>query len=250
MPYKALHSAAGEPFVIPSQGKNVAGGKELLRVMLSKEAATNFAKTKLAPTVVKDTVPADGFGSTALVSQNKMLGDAGEDIFSWQFVDYYGMNKDQLVLWNTFLDGKSARGRPDQGPAGHHRQGGERQLGQEDRDQVTATVTQPLPGGDTVPAPAAARRPLDLRQDQLHGGLPRGAAGHLPGARRVAVRPGRLLLDDRTGPASPRQNFVGLANFAKIFTDDIFLKSLRNNIVLAIVLPVVTLTLALSSPRC
>ncbi|HYI55437.1 MAG TPA: N-acetylglucosamine/diacetylchitobiose ABC transporter substrate-binding protein, partial [Microlunatus sp.] len=87
MPYTALHSAAGEPFVIPSQGKNVAGGKELLRVMLSKEAATNFAKTKLAPTVVKDTVPADGFGSTALVSQTKMLGDAGQDIFSWQFVD-------------------------------------------------------------------------------------------------------------------------------------------------------------------
>ena len=108
LPYKALHSAAGEPFVIPSQGKNVAGGKELLRVMLSKEAATNFAKTKLAPTVVKDTVPADGFGSTALVSQTKMLGDAGQDIFSWQFVDYYGMNKDQLVLWNTFLDGKSS----------------------------------------------------------------------------------------------------------------------------------------------
>lgn len=108
LPFEALHSAAGEPFVIPSQGKNVAGGKELLRVMLSKEAATNFAKTKLAPTVVKDTVPADGFGSTALVSQTTMLGAAGTDIFSWQFVDYYGMNKDQLVLWNTFLDGKSS----------------------------------------------------------------------------------------------------------------------------------------------
>ena len=37
--------------------------------MLSKDAATNFAKTKLAPTIVKGTVPADGFGSTALVSQ-------------------------------------------------------------------------------------------------------------------------------------------------------------------------------------
>jgi len=108
MPFEALHSAAGEPFVIPSQGKNVAGGKELLRTMLSKDAATNFAKTKLAPTVVKDTVPADGFGSTALVSQTTMLGAAGENIFSWQFVDYYGMNPDQLVLWNTFLDGKSS----------------------------------------------------------------------------------------------------------------------------------------------
>ena len=60
MPYTAMHSTAGEPFVIPSQAKNVAGGKELLRTMLSKEAATNFAKEKLAPTIVKDTVPADG----------------------------------------------------------------------------------------------------------------------------------------------------------------------------------------------
>ncbi|GAA3620520.1 N-acetylglucosamine/diacetylchitobiose ABC transporter substrate-binding protein [Microlunatus ginsengisoli] len=108
MPYEALHSAAGEPFVVPTQGKNMAGGKELLRVMLSKDAATNFAKTKLAPTVVKGTVPEDGFGSTALVSQSKMLEAAGQNIFSWQFVDYYGMNTDQLVVWNSFLDGKLA----------------------------------------------------------------------------------------------------------------------------------------------
>ena len=107
MPYEALHSASGEPFVIPSKGKNVAGGKELLRTMLSKEAATNFAKTKLAPTIVKGTVPADGFGSTALVSQNDLLSAAGTDVFTWNFVDLYGMNTDQLVIWNSFLAGKA-----------------------------------------------------------------------------------------------------------------------------------------------
>ncbi len=107
MPYAALHSASGEPFVIPSQGKNVAGGKELLRTMLSKEAATNFAKTKLAPTIVKGTVPADGFGSTALVSQNDLLSAAGSDVFTWKFVDLYGINADQLVIWNSFLAGKA-----------------------------------------------------------------------------------------------------------------------------------------------
>ena len=48
-----------------------------MRAMLSKEAAVNFAKTKLASTIVKDTVPADGFGSTALLSQIKLLSDAG-----------------------------------------------------------------------------------------------------------------------------------------------------------------------------
>ena len=106
LPYPALHSAAGEPFVVPSKAKNVAGGKELLRVMLSKEAATNFAKTKLSPTIVKDTVPEDGFGSTALQSQGKMLKDAGTDVFTWNFVDIYGMNQDQLVPWNAFLSGQ------------------------------------------------------------------------------------------------------------------------------------------------
>jgi N-acetylglucosamine transport system substrate-binding protein len=107
MPYEALHSASGEPFVIPTKGKNVAGGKELLRTMLSKEAATNFAKTKLAPTIVKGTVPADGFGSTALVSQNDLLSGAGTNVFTWKFVDLYGMNIDQLVIWNSFLAGKA-----------------------------------------------------------------------------------------------------------------------------------------------
>ena len=51
-------------------------------------------------------VPADGFGSTALVSQNKLLADAGSNVFSWNFVDLYGTNQDQLVVWNSFLDGK------------------------------------------------------------------------------------------------------------------------------------------------
>jgi N-acetylglucosamine transport system substrate-binding protein len=106
MPYESLRAAAGEPFIVPSQGKNVAGGKELLRSMLSKAAATNFSKTRLAPTIVKGLVPANGFGSTALVSQTKMLDAAGSNTFNYQFVDYYGMNTDQLVPWNSFLSGQ------------------------------------------------------------------------------------------------------------------------------------------------
>jgi N-acetylglucosamine transport system substrate-binding protein len=106
LPYEALRSAAGEPFIVPSKGKNVAGGKELLRAMLSKEAATNFAKTRLAPTIVKGLVPADGFGSTALQSQTAMLDAAGTNIFDYQFVGLYGMNTDNLVVWNSFLSGQ------------------------------------------------------------------------------------------------------------------------------------------------
>ncbi len=106
MPYEAIHSAADEPYLIPNQGKNVAGGKEFMRAMLSKEAATNFASEILSPTIVKDTVPDDGFGSTALVSQIDMLGAAGDDVFTWKFNAFYGMGNDTVVLWNSFLDGQ------------------------------------------------------------------------------------------------------------------------------------------------
>jgi N-acetylglucosamine transport system substrate-binding protein len=102
----AIHATAGEPFVIPLAALNAAGGRELLRTMLSKDAAANFAKTKLAPTIVKDTVPADGFGSTALVSQSKLLADAGAEVFSWNSFDLKGTNAAELVVWNSFLDGQ------------------------------------------------------------------------------------------------------------------------------------------------
>ena len=105
MPYEAIRAAAGEGFIVPSKAKNPAGGKEILRAMLSKDAATNFSKSKLAPTIVKGNVPADGFGSSALVSQTNMLDAAGDNVFNFQFYDYYGTNTDELVVWNSFLSG-------------------------------------------------------------------------------------------------------------------------------------------------
>ena len=108
LPYTSLHSAAAEAYVVPSHGKNVAGGKEFLRAMLSHDAAANFSKTILSSTIVKGTVPADGFGSTALVSQTQMLAAAGTNIYSWGFIAFYGINTDLLVLWNSFLAGRSS----------------------------------------------------------------------------------------------------------------------------------------------
>lgn len=102
----SLRAAPGEQFIVPTKAKNAAGGKELLRAMLSKEAATNFAKSKLSPTIVKGTVPASGFGSTALKSQISMLDTAGDKIFNVRFIDLYGMNQDMLVPWNSFLSGQ------------------------------------------------------------------------------------------------------------------------------------------------
>jgi N-acetylglucosamine transport system permease protein len=45
---------------------------------------------------------------------------------------------------------------------------------------------------------------------------------------------------------SPTYNFIGFDNFTKLFHDDIFMRSLRNNVELAIVVPLVTIALALA----
>ena len=45
---------------------------------------------------------------------------------------------------------------------------------------------------------------------------------------------------------TPTYNFVGLGNFTKLFHDDIFMLSLRNNVELAIVVPFVTIVLGLA----
>jgi N-acetylglucosamine transport system permease protein len=45
---------------------------------------------------------------------------------------------------------------------------------------------------------------------------------------------------------TPTYNFVGLDNFTKLLQDDIFMRALRNNLELAIVVPFVTIALALA----
>ena len=101
----AIHGAAGEPFMVPAKGKNGAGGLEFLRIMLSKEQCENFSKLTSSMTIVKDTVPEDAFGSTALASVNELIQGAGEDVFTFNFRDWYGTGTDMKPLWTEFLGG-------------------------------------------------------------------------------------------------------------------------------------------------
>lgn len=52
MPMASCPYAAGENFIVPSQAKNVPGGMEFLRIMLSKEGAQKFAELTSAITIV------------------------------------------------------------------------------------------------------------------------------------------------------------------------------------------------------
>ncbi|GAA1901009.1 N-acetylglucosamine/diacetylchitobiose ABC transporter substrate-binding protein [Lapillicoccus jejuensis] len=104
---KGFHGAAGEPFIVP-KGKNPAGGKEFLRVMLSKDAASNTSKLVKSATVVQGTVPDDGFGSTALASATKIQNAGLSEVYDWRYNTFYGMGKDIVTIWNTFLSGGSS----------------------------------------------------------------------------------------------------------------------------------------------
>ena len=201
------------------------GGKEILRAMLSKEAATNFSKTRLAPTIVKGLVPADGFGSTALVSQTKMLDAAGSNIFNYQFVDYYGMNTDQLVVVELVPVRPDRRRRADQGPAGHHRQGRQRLVGEEAQGHVTSTMTSVTTTTGGRPRPAARRRRMPswdrLSFMVVFLGLP--LAIFLVFVIYPFVQALYYSMTDWSG-FSPTYNFIGLDNFTKLFHDDIFMQ--------------------------
>lgn len=101
----AVQGAPSELYMVPAQAKNLAAGKELMRIMLSEEAATNFAKTKLALPVVQGVVPEDGFGSTALQSQAQMLDAAGDGTFNHSFTQLYPFGEPSNVAFNSFLAG-------------------------------------------------------------------------------------------------------------------------------------------------
>ncbi|MFF1674517.1 N-acetylglucosamine/diacetylchitobiose ABC transporter substrate-binding protein [Streptomyces sp. NPDC058256] len=89
LPQTALYAIAGEIYVVPAKAKNVRGGKEYLRTMLSKKAAVNFTKSTHALTIVKGATGDEDFGSTALGSVTKAIDAAGDDLFSHLFTSWY-----------------------------------------------------------------------------------------------------------------------------------------------------------------
>jgi N-acetylglucosamine transport system substrate-binding protein len=80
LPATAINAAAGEIYFAPAKAKNVQGGKEYLRTMLSKEAALGFTKLTKSLTVVAGA--ADGVTiSPGLTSASEMLKNAGSNVF-------------------------------------------------------------------------------------------------------------------------------------------------------------------------
>ncbi|MDY7085476.1 MAG: N-acetylglucosamine/diacetylchitobiose ABC transporter substrate-binding protein [Actinomycetota bacterium] len=86
LPATAINAAAGEIYFAAAKGKNPQGGKEYLRVMLSKEAALEFTKLTKSLTVVAGA--SDGVTiSPGLTSANDAVAKAGKDVFMGYLFD-------------------------------------------------------------------------------------------------------------------------------------------------------------------
>jgi N-acetylglucosamine transport system substrate-binding protein len=89
MPATALRTQPAEFFVVPKDAKNVNGGMEYLRIMLSKQGAAAFAQETASVPVVKGGTDAVQQKTPALASLSAALSTAGDNVFNWQFRTWY-----------------------------------------------------------------------------------------------------------------------------------------------------------------
>lgn len=92
MKLHALRTGADEPFIVPSKAKNVPGGLEFLRRMLSKEGATAFAKeasslSVIGPEYVDKSVQLRPGIKTALAAVDACPVD---ERFNFRYSEWYG----------------------------------------------------------------------------------------------------------------------------------------------------------------
>jgi N-acetylglucosamine transport system substrate-binding protein len=95
--YEAIPYGTTEAFVVPSKGKNVNGGLEYLRAMLSKEGAQKFAELTYTLTVVKgahDEQQLDTVLKSSLEAYNS--AQTTERIQSWKYASWYVAMKDDI----------------------------------------------------------------------------------------------------------------------------------------------------------
>jgi len=88
IPFEGIFASAGELFIVPAQGKNVAGGKEWLRLLFSKEGGRKFSELTQSITVVQGSTEGLQFGIPT-ASVVAAIDAAGENTFSTRFAEWY-----------------------------------------------------------------------------------------------------------------------------------------------------------------
>jgi N-acetylglucosamine transport system substrate-binding protein len=109
LPQTAIQSASTETFIVPAQGKNVAGGMEWLRLLFSKEASEFFAENVQSPTVVAGVGEGVTFGAAFTSAQEADLA-AGNDKFSGaRFAGWYpDLDEESKLQFSMLLTGQAS----------------------------------------------------------------------------------------------------------------------------------------------
>ncbi|MER5887033.1 N-acetylglucosamine/diacetylchitobiose ABC transporter substrate-binding protein [Streptomyces sp. NPDC001941] len=96
LPHGTLRAEPSEPYIVSAKGKNPAGGMELLRIMLSKKHAQNFATKVKSLTCVMDATEGMQL-SPGLASASKVFKEAGKNIISLQLQEWYPALTDEKL---------------------------------------------------------------------------------------------------------------------------------------------------------
>ncbi|MEU4129667.1 N-acetylglucosamine/diacetylchitobiose ABC transporter substrate-binding protein [Streptomyces wuyuanensis] len=96
MPFGTIWASGGEPFIVPAKAKNVEGGMEQLRIMLSEESSKNFTTQVKSLTAFNGGT--DGIELTpGLKSGVAALEKAGENVVNPRLQDWYvKLQKEQI----------------------------------------------------------------------------------------------------------------------------------------------------------
>lgn len=106
-PYEAIIGSAGEVFIVPSQGKNVAGGMEWLRLLFSKEGASFFSEACQAPTVVKGVGDGLDLGDAFAAVQQVITDAQGYTFPTARYADWYpDLREEGQVNWSGLMTGQ------------------------------------------------------------------------------------------------------------------------------------------------
>jgi N-acetylglucosamine transport system substrate-binding protein len=98
LPFEAIRGAGSEPFVVPAKAKNVRGGLEWFRHMLSTDNAKAYSEATGSLTIVKAANDKLNLNSTALNSVKDALSKAGNNTFTFWFMDVYGDLKKSAAI--------------------------------------------------------------------------------------------------------------------------------------------------------
>ncbi|MFI9585825.1 N-acetylglucosamine/diacetylchitobiose ABC transporter substrate-binding protein [Streptomyces sp. NPDC052236] len=96
LPQGTLRAEPSEPYIVSAKGKNPAGGMELLRIMLSKKHAQNFATKVKSLTCVLDATAGMTL-SPGLASASKVFKEAGDNLISLQLQEWYPALTDEKL---------------------------------------------------------------------------------------------------------------------------------------------------------